>query len=69
MAKSKLFQAAVLFHPTEAEAKEGKKTEVLISPKDIVATDEKAAVFQVIREIDQKYADKFDQLEVIVRPF
>lgn len=69
MSKLKLFKYAVLFHPTEAEAKEGKKTELIVKPETMLAADEKAAVFQAIRAIDAKYAEKFEQVEVVVGPF
>ena len=69
MSKLKLFQYAVLFHPTEAEAKEGKRTQLIVKPEVILAVDEKAAVFQAIRAIEPQYAEKSEQTEVVVRPF
>jgi hypothetical protein len=70
MSKLKLFQIAVLFHPNEKDKdKDGTKTKLIVEPRTILALDTQAAGFQAIRAIEEQYAEKSDQVEVVVRPF
>ena len=67
--KQKLFQFAILFHPNENEMKEGKKSEVLVEPKTILATDQAAALLAAARQIPESHDSKLDQIEIAMRPF
>lgn len=70
MSKPRLFQYAILFHPTTVE-KDGarKPSEIVIAPSTILAADENAARMQAIISIPKEYQDKLEQLEVALRPF
>jgi len=69
MTKSKLFQSAILWHPTEEQVKAGKKS-ILISPlKTVLVADQHAALIMASREIPEEYIDQLDQVEIAVRPF
>lgn len=68
--KKKLFQYAILFHPTEKEAKdEGLKSKVIQEPKTILSQDQNSAAMAAAMEIPAEYREKLDQIEVVMRPF
>lgn len=70
MAKPRLFQYAILFHPTAKYADgDQRPSEVVIQPTTILAVDENAARMQAIISIPKEYQDKLEQLEVALRPF
>jgi hypothetical protein len=72
MAKSKLYNVAVLFHPALTKDTAGnpieKKSEIVIAPKYILAIADEHARILLGREIPEKYIDKMFELEFIVRP-
>lgn len=52
MANSKLFQYAILWHPTEKQVKDdGAKSKVLVEPKTIMAIDQSGAAMAAAMEI------------------
>ncbi len=67
--KAKIFQYAVLLHPTETEAKEGKKSELIVHPTVILANDQNSANMAAVMAIPTQYKEKLDQIEVAMRPF
>lgn len=68
--KAKLFQYAVLWHPTEKQFKEeGKKSTVIVEPKTILATDQASANMSAAMQIPTEYKDQLDQIEIALRPF
>lgn len=70
MAKSKLFQIAILWHPTEKQIKENdSKSKVLLEPKTILSGDLNAAAMAAAMEIPAEMKKELDQIEVVVRPF
>ena len=70
MSKSKLFQYAILWHPTEKQAKEdGAKSKVLKDLSTILATDLEMVKMAAIMELAAEYKDQLDQIELAVRPF
>lgn len=69
MARSKLFQYAILWHPTEKQEKEGQKTTVVVEPKIILAPDLNAAGMMAAMEIPADKKGEVDQLEIAMRPF
>ena len=70
MSKSKLFQFAILWHPTEKQMKdEGLKSKVLVEPKIILATDQNSASMSAAMEIPSANKGELDQIEIALRPF
>lgn len=65
----KIFQIAIILHPTEEESKNGLKTTFIQEPIFVLAKDQKAAEMQGLIELDKKYKDKFDRIEIACRPF
>jgi len=65
----KLFQTAVLLHPTAEEEKKGTKTQLIVELKSILAVDEKTAAMAANFQIPEKYRDKLEQIEVLVVNF
>ena len=65
----KIFQFAVLLHPTSKEREEGKSSELIVPVTTVVAPDQNGATLQAGRAIPSNYLDKLDRLEVAVRPF
>ena len=67
---SKLFQYAILLHPTEKEQEEeDAQSELIVDIKAILAPSEQAAVIQASRESPEKYMDKLHRVEIAIRPF
>ena len=69
MAQAKLFQYAILWQPSEEQAKNGEKAKLVVDLKTVLVNDEKAAFMVASREIPEEYVDKLDQLQIAVRPF
>lgn len=70
MVKSKLFQYAILWHPTEKQIKEeGLKSKVLVEPKTILAIDQNSASMSAAMEIPIDKKGELDQIEIALRPF
>jgi len=69
MQNPKLFQYAVLFHPTEEEKKVDEKSKVIVELTTVLAVDEKTAAILAGRDIPEEYLDKLDQVEVAIRSF
>ena len=69
MTESRLFQYAVIFNPTEEEAKNGQKAKVLVEPATILAKDDQQAYILAARKVPEDYVDKLDQVSIAVRPF
>jgi hypothetical protein len=66
----KVFQGLVVWHPTQDQKKEGKKSQVIVPFKsDILAPDQQAGLLMLGREIPNMYLDQLDQVEVVIRPF
>ena len=57
-----LFWVAVLYH-------KGKKTELIVEPEIMLAADAEKAKAGIINIIPSSYKERFDRLEVVVRPF
>jgi len=69
MEKTRLFQYAIIYDPTNDEAKEGKKPVLVKDVTTLLAKDEKSALILVSREIPQEYLDKLERLNIAIKPF
>jgi hypothetical protein len=73
MAKGKLFEYAVVYHPKQTKDTSGNDTtppSVLIVPKSsTLATTDKEVGIRASRAIPVEYDDRLDDCEVFVRPF
>jgi hypothetical protein len=73
MAKGKLFEYAVLYHPKPTKEQndrgETPKSEVLIEPKSVLATSPEQVSILAGRSIPDTHVDKLEDIEIIVRPF
>ena len=58
----KLFWTAVLYH-------KGKKTTLVVPPETVLAASEEKAKTAAIKDIPSSFKERFDRLEVVVRPF
>lgn len=66
----KLYQYAIILHPTKKEREdESKKSEVIVGVTTVLAPDEQAATLVAGRAIPETHLDKLDQIEVAIRPF
>lgn len=70
MTKQKLFQFAILWHPSDKqEEDEGLKSKVLVEPKTVMAIDAQGALMAAAMEIPAEYKTQLDQIEIAMRPF
>lgn len=73
MARSKLFEYAILYHPQESRDAGGNDvtppTVLVQAPKQVLAKSEKEVGMRGAREIPSDYDDKLEQVEIVVRPF
>jgi hypothetical protein len=70
---NKLFEYALLFHGKQTkemrDAGENAASKLIGDVTRVVAKDEKIAAMQAARAIPAEYADKLDQVEIVIRPF
>lgn len=69
LVKQKLFQYAVILHPTKEKSEKGNKSKLLVEPKVVLGNDEKSVGMQAVKAIPSEYDDKLDQIEVVVKSF
>jgi hypothetical protein len=70
MSKSKLFQYAIIWHPTEKQVKDdGAKSKLVKALDTILATDDKSVLMTAAMNIPAEYKEQLDQVEIVVRPF
>jgi hypothetical protein len=73
MAKGKLFEFAILYHPKptkdQRDSGETPKSEVVIEPKMILATTIEQASMLAARAIPDTHTEKLEDVEILVRPF
>lgn len=68
--RPKLFQYAVIWHPTEKQIKDdGAKSKVLLEPKIGLFKDAAATAMAAAMEIPAAHKTELDQIEIAVRPF
>lgn len=69
MKKLSLFEYAILWHPSEEERKEGKKSKIIVSLDSTLAVNNENAGLFAATKIPDDYKECLDQIEVVVRPF
>ena len=70
MSKSKLFQYAIIWHPTKKQIEDdGAKPKLVKELSIILASDEKSVLMSAAMDIPAEYKDQLDQVEIVVRPF
>jgi len=70
MSKSRLFQYAIIWHPTEKQVKEeGVKSKLLKELTTILAVDQASVMMLAAMDIPAEYKDQLDQIEIASRPF
>ena len=74
MAKGKLFEYAVLYHPPETKDAAGnpienKKSILVKEPTRVVAVSEPEVAMLAAKSIPDEYNDKLEHVEIVVRPF
>lgn len=70
MQKSTFFEYAILWHPTEQQAKESNtKSKVIVGLTQTLASSNDAAAMIAARDIPNEYVGQLDQVEIILRPF
>lgn len=73
MAKSKVFEYMVIYHPKAKKNKSGEdvaqKSEIIVELQRVLAKDEKEVGIRVARELPEQYVSDLDNVEILVRPF
>jgi len=73
MARGKLFEYAVLYHPKPTKEQndrgETPKSEVLIVPTSVLAASPDQVSVLASRAIPESHVDKLEDVEIVVRPF
>jgi hypothetical protein len=70
MSNFKLFQYAIIWHPTQKQVKEeGLKSKVIQKITNLLASDQGSASISAAMSIPQEYKDQIDQIEIAIRPF
>ena len=67
--KVKLYQYAAICHPTKEEEKKGEKAKVIVEPTTVLAKNEQVAGMMIVRQIPEEFADKLEQIDIVIRPF
>lgn len=74
MAKGKLFEYAVIYHPKEKKDAAGnpletKKSIVVQDITRVLAGSDKEVAMLATKSIPDEYNDKVDDVEIVIRPF
>lgn len=70
MENPKLFQYAILWHPTQKQIKDdGAKSIVLVQPATVLANDQNTALMAASMQIPIDKRDQLDQIDIVLRPF
>lgn len=64
-----LFEYAIIKNVTEKESSKGKKAEIVVDVKTVLASDQQKATLLAAREIPANMVDDLDNIVVVVRPF
>ena len=66
---SQLFNYAVIWNPTEKQAKEGEKSKLVVAPTTLLAKDVNTASILVAKQIPDEYNEQLEQLQIVISPF
>lgn len=73
MARGKLFEYAILYHPKETKDAAGNDTtqpsQMLVTPTTVLSTSDKEVAMKAARAIPEAHANHLDLIEIVVRPF
>lgn len=73
MAKGKLYEYAVLYHPKQtkeqADRNETPKSVLVTSPQTVLAGSDEEVRIMAARSIPAEHLDHLDDIEIAVRPF
>lgn len=74
MAKGKLFEYAVLYHPKEKKDAAGnpletKKSQIVTEVTRVLAASDKEVAMLAAKSLPDEYNDKLDDVEIVIRPF
>jgi hypothetical protein len=73
MAKGKLFEFSVLYHPKQTKDTAGNDTtpasQLIVDKQSTLAINEKEVGLRASRAIPVEYDNRLDDCEVLVRPF
>jgi hypothetical protein len=71
--RAKLFEYAVLYHPTPTKEQKDNGTEpdskLILGVATMLAVNEQEVGMQIARELDEEYMSKISQIDIIIRPF
>lgn len=65
----KIFEFAIIEHPTEDARKAGASSRLLVPPTSVLAKDQSTAAMLAGRALPPEALDHLDRVEVAVRPF
>jgi len=66
---TRLYQYAILLHPTSEQKKKGEGSKLIKEITTILAPDDNAAILIAARDIPEEHMVYLDRVEVAVRPF
>lgn len=74
MAKGKLFEYAVIYHPKEKKDAAGnplenKKSLIVKDLERVLAVSDKEVAMLAAKSIPDEYNDKLEDVEIVIRPF
>lgn len=69
MAKDGLYEYVALLHPTEDEAAAGKRTELLVDLKKVLASSKDEVKVLAARDIPADKLNLLDRIQFLIRPF
>lgn len=69
MARGRLFEYAILYHPKPTDENENPKSVLVTPPETVLAADEKEVGIRAARALTDEYMDKLEDMEIVVRPF
>lgn len=67
--RARIFQYAVLLHPTDEQYDKGVRSKMIVEPTLILSTDQNSANMAAVMAIPSEYKEQLDQIEVALRPF
>lgn len=68
--KNKLYQYAVIWHPTEKQVKEeSAKSKLIVDITNVLSADSQSVMMTAAMAIPAEYKEELDQIEIAVRPF